>query len=312
MRISAWQRVRNHIPLFHLAAVFRVYYNIFAVNKMVLMKSFDAELLLKTIEKEKTKAMGNPPTVYKMLLQTPDLEKYDLSSINQLVSRSESIEDETRNQLKKFFSRAGINENYGITECTGALTARTAEHTETKSFSVGNPLPNTRVRIVDEKGNDVPPGTVGETIGMSPSVMQGYYNDPEKAAEAIRDGWLYTGDLDWVDEDGFFYIEERKNHMIISGENIYPKEIEEVLYKHPKIVEAAIFRLKDELFGQKVCASVILKPGAELSAEEVVSYCKENMAGFKKPKEVFFKDALPKSPVGKILRAQLKKQHAAV
>jgi acyl-CoA synthetase (AMP-forming)/AMP-acid ligase II len=137
-----------------------------------------------------------------------------------------------------------------------------------------------------------------------------YYKNPEKTAEALRDGWLYTDDMGRFDEDDFLYIKERKHHMIISGgENIYPKEIDEVLYRHPKILEAAVFGLPDEIYGEMVAADIILKPGEQLTYDEVAEFCKEHIASFKKPKVVHFVEALPKNPIGKILRSELKKKY---
>jgi len=163
--------------------------------------------------------------------------------------------------------------------------------------------------VVDDSGNDVEADVIGEIISQGPNIMKGYYKDPEKTADAVRDGWLYTGDVGHQDAEGFVYVKERKNNMIISGgENIYPKEVEEVLYRHPKILEAAVFGLPDELWGEKVCAAVIVKSGEDLEAEEVIDFCKNKLASFKKPKVVHFVETLPKNQTGKILRTELKKQ----
>ena len=306
---SRFEKTMTVYPLFHAGGFMGLYAAIFAPNTLMMLTSFDPKLMLETIEKERINRMGNPPTVYKMLLQIPELAKTDLSSMRNLMSGSEVIPDETRNQLKRAFPGVGIVENYGSTEVCGVLTNRTAEFTEAKPFSVGRPHPLIRLRIVDETGRNVPPETVGEIVCCGPSVMQEYYKDPKKTSDAIRDGWLFTGDLGWMDADGFLYIKERKNHMIISGgENIYPKEVEDVLYRHPGIFEAAVFGLPDELWGEKVCAAIVTKPGEQIEAEEVVEFCKNNLASFKKPKEVYFVDALPKNQIGKILRSELKKQ----
>lgn len=306
-----FERILTAYPLFHTAAFSGLYSAIFAGNTLVMLKSFDPKLMLESIEKERIQRTGNPPTVYKMLLQMPELKQVDVSSIRKLGSGSESMPDETRNQLKKAFPGAEILENYGLTEACGAITCRPGEFTDSKPFSVGRPYPHVIIRVVDEKGNDVAPGTIGEIICMGPSIMKEYYKDPEKTAEAIRDGWLYTGDLGKLDSDGFLYIIERKTHMIISGgENIYPKEVEDVLYRHPKILEAAVFGTTDDIYGQKVCAAIVTQPGEQLDAEEVISFCKNDLASFKKPKEVYFMDALPKNRIGKVLRSELKKQYS--
>ena len=297
-------------PLFHLGAFLQLFTSHFSGNAIVMLKGFDPKLVLETIAKERITEIFHPPTVYRMLLQIPGLEKYDLSSIQTLNSGSEALPDEVRQQLNKVFPHADIRENYGQTESVGGLTSLAAEDADAKRFSVGRPFPNCRIRVVDEEGNDAAPGIVGEIIANGPSIMKEYYKNPEKTADTIRDGWLYTGDVGQLDADGFLYIKERKNHMIISGgENIYPKEVEEVLYQHPKIIEAAVFGLADKIYGQKVCAAVVVKPGEQVEVEEIIDFCKENLASFKKPKEVYFMEDLPKSPIGKVLRSALKKQY---
>ncbi|MBT4268999.1 MAG: long-chain-fatty-acid--CoA ligase [Deltaproteobacteria bacterium] len=307
---SRFEKSLTVYPLFHSAGIVGLFGSVFGANTAFMLKGFDPKLMLETIEKEGIEVLGNPPTAYKMLLMMPELKTTDVSSIRKLMSGSESIPDETRNQLKKAFPGAAIIENYGMTETCSGLTNRSGEFSDTKPMSVGRPLPHSMVRVVDEEGNDTAPEEVGEIICTGPNIMQGYYKDPEKTADAIRDGWLYTGDMGKLDSDGFLYIMERKNHMIISGgENIYPKEVEEVLYRHPKIQEAAVFGATDETYGQKVCTAIVTQPGEKLESEEVVDFCKENLASFKKPKAVYFVDALPKNIMGKILRSELQKQY---
>jgi acyl-CoA synthetase (AMP-forming)/AMP-acid ligase II len=237
-------------PLFHTGALCGLCAGIYAGATKIFLEKFDPLRILETIEKEKITRLGNPPTAYKMILRVPNIEKYDLSSVEFLQSGSEMMPDETRNQLKKLFPGAGIVENYGMTETCGAISTRREVFTDSKPFSVGLPHPFMRVRVVDKQNKDVAPGEVGEIIVSGPNVMKEYYKNPEKTAEAIRDGWLHTEDIGKFDEDGFLYIIERKHHMIISGgENIYPKEIEEVLYRHPKIIEVAVFGLPDQYLG---------------------------------------------------------------
>ena len=306
---SRFERTLTPYPLFHSGGFLNMYGAIFGANTMFMLKGFDPELMLKTIEKERIARLGCPPTVYKMLLQSSELQKTDVSSVRYLMSGSEVIPDEIRNQLKKAFPGAGIVENYGLTESCACLTSRSADFTDSKPLSIGRPLPNVKIRVVTESNEDAGPDVTGEIISQGPNTMKGYYKDPVKTADAIRDGWLYTGDLGYLDADGFVYIKERKNNMIISGgENIYPKEIEEILYRHPKIMEAAVFGLPDELWGEKVCAAVIAQTGEQLVAEEVIEFCKDNLASFKKPKVVHFVDTLPKNQTGKIMRTELKKQ----
>jgi fatty-acyl-CoA synthase len=168
---------------------------------------------------------------------------------------------------------------------------------------------NVELRLVDDKGNDVSTGEVGEILTRGPNIMVGYYKDAEATAETLRGGWLHTGDLGRLDEEGFLYIVDRKKDMIITGgENVYPREIEEVLYGHPKILEAAVIGLPDPDWGERIHAVVALKEGESLSEQEVVDHCKSYIASFKKPKSVEFVDRLPRSPAGKVLKRVLRKR----
>ena len=170
-----------------------------------------------------------------------------------------------------------------------------------------NPLFCVEVRVVDENGNDVAPGEVGEAVYRSPHIMTEYYKDPERTAQAFEGGWFHSGDMVRIDEDGYIYFVERKDDMIISGgENIYPTEIEEVLYTHPKVMEAAVVGVPDEKWGETPKAFIVLKEGETATEQEIIDYCKERLAGYKKPTKVEFVDSLPKSAVGKILRKVLR------
>jgi fatty-acyl-CoA synthase/long-chain acyl-CoA synthetase len=313
LNYSGYDDYRKHLtiyPFFHIGAIMNTYNSLCSGNTMVMLEKFDPKKIFETIEKEKVDSIANPPTAYKMLLRFPNKEQYDLSSVIGLGSGSERMPDETSKQLQKIFPNAQIVESYGLTESTGFLTTRRGEFMHTKLGSVGKTSPFIRIRIIDKDGNDVAPNEPGEIIAKGPSMMTEYYKNPEKTAEALRDGWLYTEDIGRFDEDGFLYIKERKHHMIISGgENIYPKEVEAVLYQHPKILEAAVFGLPDETYGEMVAAAVVLKRGEQLTYDEVAEFCKEHIASFKKPKVVHFVDALPKNPIGKIMRSELKKKY---
>ncbi|MBW1788333.1 MAG: long-chain-fatty-acid--CoA ligase [Deltaproteobacteria bacterium] len=299
-------------PLFHAASIVHILMSVATASTLVVLREFDARRVLELVETEKVNRLGNPPTVYNMLLQVPDIMRYDLSSVRHLASGAEIMPDETRRRLLSVFPGAGISENYGMTESCALLASRAEAQTERKPYSVGRPLHFVEIRIVDGEGRDAPPGEVGEVIARGPNIMKGYYKEAEKSAEALGGGWLHTQDMGKQDEDGFLYIVERQQHMIISGgENIYPKEVEDVLYRHPKIVETAVFGLPDRVWGEKVCAAVVLKKGERLSEEDIGDFCKRTLASFKKPKSVFFVDALPRSAVGKVLRTELKKKYGA-
>jgi acyl-CoA synthetase (AMP-forming)/AMP-acid ligase II len=296
-------------PYFHAGGIGNFLFCFLNGSPQVVLKKFDPRDVLEWIEKEKINRLQGVATLYNMILQVDDIDRYDLSSIHTVGSGAETMPDETRNRLKNAFPDAGITEGYGMTESCGIISARPAEYTDTKPYSVGVPPPIIEVRVVDEKGRDIAPNEVGEIITRGPNMMVEYYKDPEKTADALRDGWLYTHDLGRLDEDGFLYIIERKNDMIKSGgENIYPKEVEDVLFRHPKIAEAAVFGIPDKIWGENVNAAVVLQKDEQMTAEEVIEFCKENLASFKKPKAVKFIDALPRSTVGKVLRSELKKR----
>ena len=296
-------------PLFHAGSIINLCGSIFGGNPLVILKEFDPQIMLEQIQKEKVQRMGNPPTVYNMILQHPDIQKYDLSSVIYLNSGAEVMPNETRKRLSRVFVNAGFVDNYGMTETCGNTTSRSEEYTEAKPYSVGIPGITNQVRVVNSKGQDTTPGEVGEIIVRGPNVMQEYYKDPEKTAEAIRGGWLYTDDLGKMDEDGFLMIVERKKNMIISGgENIYPKEVEDVLYRHPKVVDAAVYGVPDKIWGEKVCAAIVLKAGEQMTVEEIIDFSKQNLASFKKPKFVEFIDALPRNTIGKVQRSELKQK----
>ncbi|MBW2322854.1 MAG: AMP-binding protein [Deltaproteobacteria bacterium] len=216
-------------PLFHAGSIANLTGNIFAGYTLVILKAFDPKQMLEFIQKEKINRLGNPPTVYKMILQQPEISSYDLSSVRYLMSGSEVMPDETRNQLKKVFCNAGIIDNYGMTETCGGTTSRSEEYTAEKPFSVGLPHISELVRVVDGQGEDVASGEVGEIIVRGPNVMREYYKDPEKTAEALRNGWLYTQDLAAV--------------VLKQGEEMTPEEVIEfskqnlASFKKPKFVE---------------------------------------------------------------------------
>lgn len=199
-------------------------------------------------------------------------------------------------------------EGYGLSE-TSPVTHTNPIFGLRKTGSIGIPVSDTDARIVDiEEGTrEMPVGDCGELIIKGPQVMKGYWNKPKETKVALRDGWLYTGDIGYMDEDGFFYIVDRKKDLIIAGGfNIYPREVDEILYEHPKVLEAAVIGVPDEYRGETVKAFVVLKPGESATAEDIVGFCKQKLAGYKVPKIVEFTDSLPKTAIGKVLRKELR------
>ncbi len=209
------------------------------------------------------------------------------------------------------FPQAEIRDSYGATEFNFA-TVLQPEDLERKLGSVGRAHVNAEVRILNEQGQEVPPGEVGEICVRGPQVMREYFQDPQGTKEAFHQGWFRTGDLGKMDAEGFLYIVDRRTDMIISGgENIYPREIEEVLYAHEKIAEAAVIGVPDPLWGEAVRAIIVPKPGAGLTEQEVIDFCVQRLAGYKKPRSVIFADSLPKNPSNKVLKRILKERYGA-
>jgi acyl-CoA synthetase (AMP-forming)/AMP-acid ligase II len=298
-------------PVFHLAAFAFCQISIFLGATMVLpVEVFNPEYIMQTIEKEKINAILLIPAMAFFLLQLPDLEKYDTSSLQLWVTGAAILPTETRKQIIKHFPNVKIFDMFGQTEMSPVVSGLMPSEYEGRETSVGRALPFIEIRVVDDKDNDVPVGEIGEAIYRGPTVMKEYYKNPEVTAEAMRGGWFHSTDLVRQDEEGYFYIVDRKKDMIISGaENIYPAEIEEVLFSHPKILECAVIGVHDEEWGESVKAIVVCKQGESMTGEEVVEYCKQHLASYKKPKSVDFMDALPRNPAGKVLKTVLREKY---
>jgi acyl-CoA synthetase (AMP-forming)/AMP-acid ligase II len=298
-------------PLYHTAALNNHFTIRVALPGMsILIKNFDPRKVMEIIEREKVTVISGAPAVFHLLFALPDIAKYDTRSITKCTTGASILPDETKNGLLKLFPNIkGIYDVYGCTEASPCMTILKAEDSLRKRECVGPPLPFLEMKIVDDRDQPVPVGKVGELICRGPNVMKGYYKDPQATREALKGGWLHTGDLARMDEEGFVYIVDRKKDMIISGgENIYPREIEEALYHHPKIQEAAVIGTPDPLWGESVKAFVVLKEGAAMREEEVMEYCKNHLASYKKPKAVEFLRALPRNPSGKVLKTILRNQ----
>ncbi|PWA09202.1 acyl-CoA synthetase [Pueribacillus theae] len=296
-------------PMFHVAAMANVIKNCLLNGTAVIHRDFNPEHILETIEKEKINSMMLVPAMWNFLLQVPNLEKYDLTSMTECTAGAAICPLELKKKIMKTFKNASYHEAFGQTETSPSATSLNHEDALRKTSSVGKPIINLEVRVVDDKMNDVAVGEVGEIVYRGPTVMKEYYNNPEATEEAFSGGWFHSGDLVTYDEEGFIYIVDRKKDMIISGgENIYPAEIEEVLYTHPSILECAVIGVPDADWGESVKAMIVLKPEQSLSEQEVISYCTEHLASYKKPKIVEFIDELPRNASGKVLKQVLRKQ----
>ena len=271
--------------------------------------------MLETIQKEKVEIFPGVPTMYVALLHHPDLKKYSIRSVQRCVSGGAALPLEVQ---KKFNLATGGNvvEGYGLSEASPVTHANILRpNAVAKEGSIGVPLPNTDAKIVDlETGTkDLPIGEVGELAIRGPQVMRGYFRAEEETRQVMRGEWLLTGDIARVDSDGFFFIVDRKKDMIdASGFKVWPREVEEVLYTHPDIKEAAVIGVPDEYRGETVKAFVVLKDkGKNPGTDQVRAFCKERIAAYKVPKIVEFVDDLPKSLIGKVLRRKLREKESA-
>jgi fatty-acyl-CoA synthase len=299
-------------PLYHTAALnnhFTVRVALAGTN--ILIKRFEPKSVMEIIEKENVNVISGAPAMYHLLLALPDVEKYDTRSVTKCTTGSSILPDETKERLLKLFPNAkGVYDVYGCTEASPNITILKAKDSFRKRECVGSPLPFLEVRIVDDKDKDFPRGEVGELICRGPNVMKGYYKNKQATHEALKGGWLHTGDLARMDEEEFIYIVDRKKDMIVSGgENIYPREIEEVLYHHPKVQDVAVIGVPDQVWGESVKAIVVLKKGETMKEEEVIEYCKHHLASYKKPRSVEFAENLPRNPSGKVLKTVLREKY---
>ena len=264
--------------------------------------------VLLAIKKHRPSIFPGAPSVYISLMQQKDLPSFDLKSIKICVSGSSPLSAEN---FKKFqeITGARIIEGYGLTEASPITHANPLYSDRQKAGSIGLPLPSTDARIVDMEAGSIalPPGKVGELVIRGPQVMKGYWNHPDETASAVRNGWLYTGDIAMMDEEGYFYIVDRKKDMVIvTGYNVYPREIDEVLLEHPKILDAVAVGISDKSRGETLKAFIVLKPGEVMTKPEVLAWCRSKLAAYKVPRQVEFRDELPKSIVGKVLRRILR------
>jgi long-chain acyl-CoA synthetase len=268
---------------------------------------FDPNLLIEAIKQYKPTFFPSAPTLYISMLNHPEIKTCGLENVRRFNSGSAPLPIEVIERFEKL-SGAMLYEGYGLTEAS-PTTHSTPTLAKRKIGSVGLPFPSTECKIVDLETGErvVPVGEAGELCVRGPQVMKGYWNRPEETAIALRDGWLYTGDVARMDEDGFFYIVQRKKDMIIvSGFNVYPNEVEDVLFTHPAVLEAVVIGVPDHYRGEAVKAFIVLRPGANATADEVTEFCRANLAKYKVPTLVEFMPSLPKSAVGKVLRRELR------
>ncbi|WP_020660021.1 long-chain-fatty-acid--CoA ligase [Amycolatopsis benzoatilytica] len=296
------------LPLFHVFGLSSVL-NIMVRfgGSLVLVPRFDAATVLDEIERHRCTLFSGVPTMYVALLQQ-DLSGRDLSSLRSAVSGGASMPGEVIRAFEEKFGGVVVLEGYGLSE-TASTTTFNISAEQRKVLSIGKPIWGVEVRVLDADGKVLGPGPdqIGEIVVRGHNVMKGYYRRPEATAQTIRDGWFRTGDLGYRDDEGYFFVVDRLKDLVIRGGfNVYPREIEEVLYEHPAVAEAAVVGEPHERLGEEVAAYVVLKAGSSASVEDLAMHCKERLAAYKYPRTITLLDELPKGPTGKILKRTLR------
>lgn len=275
-------------------------------GRAVLMRWFNPEQALSLIQEHRVKSMAGVPTMFVYMMMHPNAGSYDTSSVTRWLVGAAPMPTE---QLREFEGKFGgtMYVGYGLTEsCPGIAVER--EGMTRKPGSTGVPMAGVEVKIVDDDGKELPQGKIGEVIARGENISPGYYGNAEATAETFRDGWLFTGDMGYLDDDGYLFIVERKKDLVIRGGlNVYPKDVEEVIYRHPAVKEAAVVGVPDLRMGEEVCAYIVKRDGAAATAEDIILHCQANLAKYKTPRYVEFVDALPKTNIGKIQKKELRK-----
>jgi long-chain acyl-CoA synthetase len=295
------------LPFFHVYGMtICMLYGVWGAFEIVMLpRPRPIENVMKVVHKTRASIFPGVPTLYTAINNHPQVKEFDLSSVKICLSGSAPLPLEVQQRFEAL-TGGKLVEGYGLSETSPVATAGPIQGFR-KSGSIGLPLPDTDVQIVDlETKQPLPAGEVGELAIRGPQVMKGYWHRPEETAQALRDGWFYTGDIGRMDEDGFFYIVDRAKDMIAaSGLKVLPRDVEEVLFTHPAVAEAVVAGVPDPYRGETVKAWIVLKPGVSATAEEIVAHCRQGLAPFKIPKRIEFRTELPKTIVGKVLRRVL-------
>lgn len=308
IRMTKRDRFLCILPLFHVnGQVVTTLSPMYAGGAMILLERFSPKEFFPAVARFRATAFSGVPTVYAILMGLPDADQYDLSSLRFGICGAAPMPVEV---FRRFEEKFGVQilEGYGLSEGT-CVSSVNPLHGKRKIGSIGLPLPGQAMRIVDDSGRPRGEKKVGEIVIRGANVMQGYLNNPEATAQTIKNGWLHTGDLGYRDRNGYFYIVGRKKEMIIrGGENIYPKEVEEVLYRHPAVAEAAVVGIPDPVWGEEVWAFIVPREGTHPTPEELITYCRRHLAEYKSPKRVAFVPELPKTATGKIRKGELRER----
>jgi fatty-acyl-CoA synthase len=296
--------------MFHSGGLFVFMTPLFYVGgRIIIAREFDPEEALRVIVRERCTVALGVPTIYQMWLNLPVLPEVDFSHMRWFISGGAPC---SPSLIQAWVRATGtvLRQGYGLTEVGTNCFTMTDEESVRKIGSVGKPVFHSEARLVDENGRDVPRGETGELIFRGPHVCSGYLGNPEATAEALRDGWFYTGDMARQDADGYFYIAGRFKDMIISGgENVYAAEVEAAILEHPAVNECALIGRPDEKWGEVGLVVAVPAPGQSITEAELQAFCRERLAGYKVPKRIIFADSLPYSPYGKVMKAELREQY---
>jgi len=311
------------VPLYHVAGIQAMMAAIYGGRTLVMERQFEAKEWMELVQKEKANRAMMVPTMLKMLMDHPDFSKYDLSSLKVITYGAAPMPLPVIKKALEVFPGVGFINAFGQTETASTITSLspedhvitgTPEEKEKKLkrlASIGKPMSDIEMKVVDENGKEVPTGVVGEILARGPRVMTGYWRDEEKTKKTIdKDGWVHTSDMGYVDEDGYFFLAGRSSDIIIrAGENIAPEELENVIRDHPKIDDVAVIGVPDETWGEEPLAIVVLKKGQKATPEEVMEFCRQNLSSFKRPRGVIFVDSLPRNPMGKVIKKELREKY---
>jgi acyl-CoA synthetase (AMP-forming)/AMP-acid ligase II len=300
-------------PMFHVGGLGLTLQLMLRLCKLVVLPAFEETAVLEAIQAERGNEIFMVPTMIKRLIEHPRLPEHDVSSLSTVLYGAAPIDSTLLTQAMKALPKADFCQLYGMTELSPVITALPAWCHKPEAGcadrlrSAGRPLPIAEVGIVDAQGNPVPHGTVGEIVARGPMVMAGYWNKPEQSAEALRDGWMHTGDGGYMDADGFVYVVDRVKDMIVTGgENVYSAEVENVIAQLPQVSMCAVVGVPDDTWGERIHAVLVLRPEEALTADQVIAHCRERIAGYKCPRSVEFRTELPLSAAGKLLKYKLR------
>lgn len=312
------------VPLYHVAGIQAMFAAVYGGRTLIMMRQFETEEWMKMVQEEKATRAMLVPTMLKWVIDHPDFKRYNLTSLKVITYGAAPMPFEVIKKAIEQMPWVRFINAFGQTETASTITSLgpedhiiegTEEEKEKKlkrlTSSIGRPLPDVEIKIVDSTGNALPTHEVGEILAKGPRIMTGYWGDDEKTKQVLtKDGWLHTGDQGWMDEDGYIYLAGRGDDMIIrGGENISPEEIEDVIQSCSKVEEVACIGVPDPEWGEEPRAVVVLKKNESASAEEIMEYCRECLAGFKRPRSVVFVDQLPRNQMGKILKKELKEKY---